>query len=168
MVRRLRLLTALLCTAVVLAPSQTALAAPSRDDSTSTQATTWYDPTTHPVPHETASDPSAVVPMATGGGCTDKYGGAACISYKSATKSLNADFYVTSWDHVDSSGTAYVYIEANDEVNYLYSALTDFVGHYPVKSLAVSGGGSAWTIVDFYNRNGDWLTSVNSPTQYYP
>lgn len=169
MVRRSRLFIALAGMAVALIAPQTAYADSANDSTTDTQATVWYDPITHPIPHDLAVGSPVVRTLATGGGCTDKYGGASCISYKGSTTSLNADFYVTSWDHVDISGTGYVYIEANGTTYYRYTALTNFIGHYPVSSLGIgSSSGYAWTVVDFYDNSGNWLNSVYSPNQWYP
>ena len=169
MVRRLGPLLAILGAAVVLVAPQAAYAAPADNGAATTEASVYYDPVTHPVPRAVAEGSSVLAPMATGGGCTDTYGGASCISYTGSTKSLNADFYVTGWDHVTSGGNAFVYIIANGSSYYRYSVVTSSIGHYPVSSLSVgSGSGSAYTVVDFYDQAGNWLMSINSPTQWYP
>lgn len=165
--RRVRLLIALASAAIVLVAPQIAYAAPAGASAAPTKPTVWYDPVTHPVPHDVATGTTVLRTLASGGGCANTYGASSCISYRGSTSSLNADFYVNSMDRVSSSGTAYVYIEANGSSYYRYSALTNYIGHYPVTSLGVSSG-SAWTIVDFYDSAGNYLMSAYSPTQWYP
>lgn len=170
MKRRLALFAALLGATAAPIVAQNAYADSASDDSTPTQATVWYDPNTHPVPHRLTAGATTVTPMATGGGCTSSYGGRACLSYKGSQKALLADFYVGSWDHVDRSGTGYVYIEdSNGNVYYRYTALTNFIGHYPASSLDVGNtSGAAWTDVDFYDSSGNWINTASSPIQAWP
>jgi hypothetical protein len=168
--RRLGLFIALLGMSVALTTPHIAYADPPGGSDATTEATVWYDPITHPVPHGSAARSLAVVtPMATGGGCAQTYGARACISYSGGSRTLNADFYVDSLDHISNLGKAYVYISVNGTTNYRYTTAINQIGHYPVTSLDVgSGSGSAYTIVDFYNSVGEFLMSASSPTQWYP
>ncbi|MFC4135737.1 hypothetical protein ACFOZ4_34430 [Hamadaea flava] len=131
----------------------------------STTFTQWYDPTVHPKPHNPSVGSAGIGPLQSGGGCRDTLGAGSCISFHSPK--IWSDFYINSFNGISSNGTAYVYQNINGSELYKGTILTNFTGQSPVWMTSV-GSGSAYTIVDFFDGSGNYLSTANSWTVYYP
>jgi hypothetical protein len=104
-----------------------------------------------------------------GGGCDPATSGnRACIGLIWPT--LYGDFYLDDWNGVDPDGWADVFFCFPGQTGcYIkYTTYTNYLGHYPVAQMDVPfSSGNGYTVVHFYDAEGNFISYLVSPLQYW-